>query len=454
MPTTATQTATLALGHEIVQLRAQSGRAGLLIERESGVSGRRSDAVRITQVLLASERSVRGFLNGEPYPAAVEPVVSEMLRAAPQAVLPLQPPASTDEKLELLAQLAHAKDETELIARITPIGRLLGATTLFFFLAEEAADGQPASYRILTSNAEAAQVYVARKWYATDPFLTHARHSSEPFYSSDVGFLENLSGSLRDMGEWARAMDLKSWLVMPAHSRSSNKFGVLYAANSILPSDRGEEPLRLNQPFFRSLSAQLFEWYAKRDKAMALKTTGLSKIELQILNARYRGLTAEMIAETLGLTVTALRRTHTPSINAKLSARSILEATKIAAERGLLAVASERKVAYVVHSPQYGVFLREDYGCLFFSRVNPEDLDEAELFPDAESAQRILNMMPSNHDCKLHRVDVHHTATTASIDDCINAGLSGWEPTSIHTGAPPDDSATPGALGVGPVSYH
>ena len=81
-----------------------SGRAGLLIERESAVSGWRSDAVRIMQFLLASERSVRGFLNGEPYPAAVEPIVSRCSRSAPSRSS-LQPPASTDEQLELLAQL-------------------------------------------------------------------------------------------------------------------------------------------------------------------------------------------------------------------------------------------------------------------------------------------------------------------------------------------------------------
>ena len=57
---------------------------------------------------LASERSVRGFLNGEPDPAAAEPNVSEMLRAAPK-LFSAATTASTDEKLELLAQLANAK---------------------------------------------------------------------------------------------------------------------------------------------------------------------------------------------------------------------------------------------------------------------------------------------------------------------------------------------------------
>jgi hypothetical protein len=102
---------------------------------------------------------------------------------------------------------------------------------------------------------------------------------------------------------------------MPAHHPGAHRFGALYAANSHLPSENGEEPLRKNRLIFQLLAAELLNWYARQEKALALKNSGLTTLDLQILNAIARGQRLDSIAEDLDISLHALRRRHVRSIN-------------------------------------------------------------------------------------------------------------------------------------------
>ena len=450
------QIATLSIGREIIELRARQGQAGVLLERESRSQSRRRGDVPVTQVLLANDANLRSFMRGEPYQDVVQPTLSHLVQSAQTPTVADTGSPGVGDPLEAIRLLAHAQDESALIGQMTAIVRSHGANTAFFVLTEQARDGEQQSHRILAgSDTEATQLYVAKKWYATDPCLLHAGRSHLPFFSSDVGLLENLSGSWREMGEAARHFGMGSWIVMPAHHPGGRRFGALYAANNHLPSENGEEPLRKNRLIFQLLAAELLNWYARQEKALALKNSGLTTLDLQILNAIARGERLESIAEGLSISLYALRRQHVRSINAKLRTKTIADAARSASEQGFLAIASERKVGYVIHSARCGTLLREDYGIPFWSAFNPAGLDDAQVFPDVETAQRTLLMIKFPQDeCEFRRVDVYHTATTASIDDCAAAGIPRWDPSTANGGSPADDSATWGTLGSPPADYH
>jgi hypothetical protein len=173
------------------------------------------------------------------------------------------------------------------------------------------------------------------------------------------------------------------------------------------------------------------------------------------LNAIARGERIESIAESLDISLYALRRQYVRSINAKLRTKTIVDAARSASEQGFLAIASERRVGYVIHSARCGTLLREDYGIPFLSAFNPAGLDDAQVFPDVETAQRTLMMIQFPQDeCEFRRVDVYHTATTASIDDCAVPGIPRWDPSTVNGGSPADDSATWGTLGSPPAGYR
>jgi len=265
--------------------------------------------------------------------------------------------------------------------------------------------------------------------YAADPALHRARSSSEPFFSSDFGKIQKMRGVRRNIAERARGLGLKSLAVVPAHCRGSSHFGVLYVATNTLPEDNGEERLRANQALFRALSAQVFEWYMKKEVATAFANTRLSTLELQILSAHKRGFTLDVIAEVLNLTPTSLKRTHVPSINHKLNTKSIHEARRIASAQGLLPIVSDRKVAYIMYSTTHGVFLREDCNCPFFSKMIPGELEEAQIFDDVASANEVIDRVMPNQKglLQFRRVDVHCFATTATREECVAAGVPSWE---------------------------
>ncbi|QCP53892.1 hypothetical protein FAZ95_33395 [Trinickia violacea] len=460
MPSNKPQIQTFSVGPESIQLRVREGKAGVLLERELCSLNNRQNDIRVTQVVLACQESLAGLISADPYRRLIEPSLRQMIGSS-TVEIPPRPPYldinSSDTIQTSINGITRIEDETELISHIRVITRALGASTAFFFLCDRSMEGELTAYRILITSPQdtaAAQTYVAKRWYATDPFLMHGSQSQRPFFSSDVGLLENLSGSWRDMGEFARRAGMGSWIVAPAHQPRGGKFAVLTASNPTLPSGEGEERLRENRILFCALSAELLEWYASRDRALALSRSGLSMIELQILNAVARGQTLDQATESLGLSKTALRDRYGPSIRNKLGAKHIIEAARLADEQGLLAAVSERKVAYVIHSPKWGVFLRELYGVPFWSGVNPEGFDGATIFADAASAREVLDTQLPGHDCVLHRVDVHHAAQTASIEDCAAAGLPRWDPRCTTSGAPADDSGTCGVLGEPPATYH
>ncbi len=454
------QETTVFADTETIQLRTYAGKTGLLLERESSAKKNRDGDVRITQVLLANPPTIDGFLEAERYPQ-VAPIVRHWVDEADV----MEEAANDDggsgrtreEVVDLIAELPDAPDESVLINKTLALVRALGAETAFFFLAEKNSSGEVETYRILViSAAQVSQTYVDRRWYATDPLITHSAKSDKPYFSSDVGKISSLSGSRREMAEFAREMGLASCVALPAHALESRKFGALYAANSSLPEQGGEEPLRANWRLLKLLSAELLAWYIKQEELYGSKSTNLSPVELSILNAKARGEPNALIAETLGTSMRELLRKHFPSIREKLGVETIDHAVAAARERNLLASASERKVCYVVYSRRYGVFLRREgsLGTMQFWSSSPYEIDDAETFPDAQAAQRFIDTLETGFDAAFHRVEVHYSSHKATVADCVASGLPGWAPHPLDSGAPADDSSTWGTLDDDPAEYH
>jgi DNA-binding CsgD family transcriptional regulator len=427
----ALQPISLNLGHETVRLNVTPAAAGFLIERESfSTAPVGKVGPKITQVLLANDASISEFMKSEPHSDRVGPVLEHLLREAMYVAPESSEPASIEEQLAMLNRLSRATDEIELLYCINAVIRGLGATSFMYFLAQDDSSGQPASYRILTSHAEALQIYVSLRMYAGDPALERARGHPEPFFSSDFGKIQKMNGGGRKIAERARGFGMKSLAVVPAHHRGSNHFGVLYAATDTLPEENGEERLRANQALFRALSAQVFEWYMRKEASTAFRNTGLTPVELQILNAWKRGFQLDAIAEVLNISPTSLKRLHLPSINEKLTTKTIRSSVQVASDLGLLPLVSDRKVAYVLYSPKHGVFLRADGACPAFSKLFPGPTEEAQIFDDIAAANELIDeVMPNQRgELEFRRVDVHCFATSASREECAAAGLPWWEP--------------------------
>jgi DNA-binding CsgD family transcriptional regulator len=448
---------TYAAGRETVNLRARTSQFGGLLERESLFREGRNSETRFTQVVLANEANVHDLQRAEPY-ETIRDAIPRLARAPLAASAKKAALAHDEDVIDLIRHLANAQDEAALLRQLMAVIRRLGAETTFFCLTEKGMDGAHQSYRVLSaSGVDLVQKYAEERWYATDPFMTHAAHSQQPFYSSDVGSIKYLDGSRREMAEFMRSFGAASWITIPAHGPEARFFGVLYVAMPDLPQDGGEEPLRKNRLLFKLIAGEIFDWYDRGERASSWSSSGLTRLELDILYLSAQGGSSAMIAESLGLSANAVTRRHFKSINAKLRTSSITESVRLAGARNLLPIASARKVAYVLHSPVYGIYLGSDHNVPFWSGIMPSGMDEAVVFSDIESAEAALTdlSLVRGHDVELKRVDIHQAAQTATINDCVRAGLPAWDPIVQTSGAPPDDSATPGDLNdSSPPLYH
>ncbi|OTP70398.1 hypothetical protein PAMC26510_25730 [Caballeronia sordidicola] len=443
-------------GRETINLRARTSQYGGLLERESLFRVDRNSETRFTQIVLANETNVRDLQRAEPHEKirdAIPRLAREPLAAsAKKAAL-----AHDEDVIDMIRHLANAPDEAALLRQFAVVVSRLGANTTFFCLTEKGTDGAHQSYRVLSaSGVDLVQKYAEKRWYATDPFMTHSAHSQQPFFSSDVGSIKYLDGSRREMADFMRSFGASSWIAIPAHGPETRFFGVLYVAMPELPQDGGEEPLRKNRLLFKLIAGEIFDWYDRGERASSWSSSGLTRLELDILYLSAQGESAAMIAQSLGLSANAVTRRHFKSINAKLQASSITESVRLAGARNLLPIASARKVAYVLHSPVYGIYLGSDHSVPFWSGIMPSGMDEAVVFADIESAEAALSdlKLPHGHDVKLVRVDIHQAAQTATINDCLRAGLPAWDPLAQTSGGPADDSATPGKLDEVPAKYY
>ena len=438
------------VGSVVLTISAFECVEAVMVERVKQSSQTARGAVDVRQLVVATDDNLDALLRNEKvepsFRASVFELVKELAGFRPPALPAVLGSAAS--VVDAISAIERAPDEATVALHLLSAARALGGSNALYMLNGRGKDGNLVSHRILTTGPQdtlAITNYIDETWFATDPFLTHAGRSHSPCYSSDLGLLENLTGSRLEMGKFVRSIGLSSFAVHPAHAPRSDKFGALYVTSPVIPGEQGEEPLRRNEVLLRALSFAVLNWYLGQERYAALRQSGLNTAELQILDVIAKGGTAEMARERAGVSKAAMRAKITPSIRSKLSAKNLIRAAKVAEERGLLAAASDRKVAYVVYSPRWGVFLREDFGIPFWSGLNPQGLDTAQLFPDAASARRVFDAQPAGHDCELRRVEVHFSARNASIVDCVAAGLPAWNPSTVHDNSPADDSATWGS---------
>ncbi|QCP55112.1 hypothetical protein FAZ95_38955 [Trinickia violacea] len=370
-----------------------------------------------------------------------------------------EPSVSVVDISEEIGRLTSADTQADLVRRVAKIVRILEGEYFYFTMVRLDENSREPIFHKNLSNVppEIAQIYITNKWYATDPFLIHAKLKNEPIVSSHLGLLENLSGSWRRMGELGRANGLCSWLACPVHGANPLVYGVLRVANARLPKDGGETPLLRSSLLFRAIATEIFQWLVRRELVMVRKLYGLNQDELKALQLYHEGGTADDIACALNMSKRDLYKSVYRSINAKMNCRNISEAARLAVRAGLIPPFIGKKVVHVVHHPRWGVYLGSEWGMPFWSKVNPVPHRDAVGFETSLAAEefvRSINGTINADDYAIARVEVDQTTTLVLEDLCVKAGLPPWTDSSINLTSAPDESTTPGSLDDPSPTYH
>ena len=160
--------------------------------------------------------------------------------------------------------------------------------------------GERENYRYLVGCVpQWCYLYNGNKWYAIDPFIDYALKNANPILASDIAL--SSAGQERMM---AAAADhgFRSGIVVPAHSVSTVRIGVLYLGTSE-PVERARESLQKHRSLMRAFALELLEWWDAKLRETSVEELELDELDIDLLDKAQQQATAEEAARELGVTV-------------------------------------------------------------------------------------------------------------------------------------------------------
>ncbi|MCX4164984.1 MULTISPECIES: autoinducer binding domain-containing protein [Paraburkholderia] len=421
----------VSTGHDYEnRLRIFEQDADVVVERETLIGAGREGEISFTVVYADTALRIEDLVSHDP-DIHLSMRGTEFLTGRFRS----RPTDRGDPVTDQIQTLAGITSEAKLCRTILGMISPFGANAFgVIYVTSDPQTRQPRTYRVLASGDNGfLQMFVEKRWFAIDPFLTHAAASNTPIYSSSIGLLDNLTGSWRDMGVTARGCGLCSWAGFPTHRPGTNDFGMFYITSPTLPADGGERPFQENTVFLRGLGAEIFDWQLAARRAQDLNDRNFNARDLRVLKAVASGNTAKDIASALDISERDVLKRVFPEVVAKARTRNVRDAARYAAERGLLPTLDGKKVVYVAVSDTRGVYLGTLSGTPFWSKTNPSGIRDAFAFATEPEAREILSSVGINDGYHFVRVEVDQSADTVAEEICVAFGLPGWNDPNVQS---------------------
>ncbi|MBR8043128.1 autoinducer binding domain-containing protein [Burkholderia cenocepacia] len=175
------------------------------------------------------------------------------------------------------------------------------------------------------------QVYLDKKWYVNDPDLMWALRESQVTVASNI---KAETEGQRNMRRFEQAHGFRSKLIVPVHSPGSKMVGVLYVGTPDVP-EIGEPLLLQHRIEWRSLAAELLDWFEHAYRTAETRDIDLTQKEVTILNFLKHDYAAPAIAHELNVSVPTVH-SYYKKLNQKFKVQHISLAVKIALHLGIL----------------------------------------------------------------------------------------------------------------------
>lgn len=215
-----------------------------------------------------------------------------MASQAPEAI------GSSGDANDRIAWINGYETEAEVEAAARQIVNYFGLQSFVFGALFR--DGERENYRYLVGCEPAwCFLYDQRKWYAIDPFIDYALKNTSPVLASDIPL--NSAGQERLMAE-AAEHGFRSGVVVPAHSRSAIRIGILYLGTSQGLEYARESFLR-HRNLMRAFALDLLEWWDAKLRNAGLEALDLDELDVDLLTKAQEHATSEEAAHELGVTV-------------------------------------------------------------------------------------------------------------------------------------------------------
>ncbi|HXM80425.1 MAG TPA: autoinducer binding domain-containing protein [Burkholderiales bacterium] len=164
--------------------------------------------------------------------------------------------------------------------------------------------GEREHYRYLVGcKPEWCFLYNQNKWYAIDPFIEYALHHTSPVLALDIPLT---SPGQQRMMTAAAEHGFRSGVVVPAHSDSSARVGVLYLGTDEGPAFAHRSFVR-HRSLMRAFAMELLEWWDARLRHTSVTDLELDDLDVELLYKAQNHATAEEAARELGVTVSRVK---------------------------------------------------------------------------------------------------------------------------------------------------
>lgn len=234
---------------------------------------------------------------------------------------------------DAILRIKQCRSESEVAALLTDITQHFGVTS-YVFVSLRADDTGPASHRYLIGCKPAwCQIYNSKKWFYIDPFIQYARKYSMPIAGSAIR--PNTPGQAELLAT-AAENGFRSGAVIPAHTGSYKRVGVLYLGSD-LPPEHVEPKLMQNRTQLRAIAMELFEWWEAQIRADVIASLNVNDHDVALLKLVHEGFTVDEIARLLAISKSTIQA-KIRHLNEKLEVRSKKHAAEKAIELGILAV--------------------------------------------------------------------------------------------------------------------
>jgi DNA-binding CsgD family transcriptional regulator len=188
------------------------------------------------------------------------------------------------------------------------------------------------NYRYLVGCVpEWCYLYNGNKWYAIDPFIEYALQNSAPILASDIPLV---SAGQERMMAMAADHGFRSGVVVPAHSASTVRIGILYLGTSERV-ENARESISRHRSLMRAFAVELLEWWDAKLRRASLEDLELDDLDLELLTKAREQATAEEAARELGVTVSRVKSRY-ERLTRKLEAPNKRTAADKAASLGLI----------------------------------------------------------------------------------------------------------------------
>lgn len=195
--------------------------------------------------------------------------------------------------------------------------------------------GEREDYRYLVGCVpEWCYLYNGNKWYAIDPFIDHALKSANPILASDIPLT---SAGQERMMALAADYGFRSGVVVPAHSVSTVRVGILYLGTGE-GVERARESLHRHRHLMRAFALELLEWWDAKLRGASLESLDLDDLDLDLLVKAQQRATAEEAARELGVTVSRVNARY-ERLSRKLEVPNKRNAVEKAVALGLIKAA-------------------------------------------------------------------------------------------------------------------